>query len=170
MDLKSINIQEKTFKANGKLYYIEPGDISIDRYAKYEELALELQYGVSQAEMFANWKQVTQLANELKFSDIAVLANNMQNGLIKLMDRQNTSLKMCTLFINEENEDRTKISDDMISNKINDWREEGYTVGPFFQLALAFSGLIKEISSKLSQESLAKMEAMEKEVITQKAK
>lgn len=165
MNLKSIDIQQKSFKANGKTYYIEPGDIAIERYAKYEELSLELQYGVSQAEMFANWKQVTQLANELKFSDIAVLANNMQNGLVQLMDRQNTALKMCALFINEEQEDRGRISDDMISNKINDWQEEGYTVGPFFQLALAFSGLIKEISSKLSKESLARMEGLLKERI-----
>lgn len=167
MELKHINIQEKSFVANGKIYYIEPGDISIERYAKYEELSLELQYGVGQTEMFRNWKTVTQLANELKFSDIAILANNMQNGMVNIMDRQITALKMCALFINEESEDRGRITDDIISNKVNDWQKEGYSVGPFFQLALAFSGLIKESSNMLSQESLEVMESMLHEKISQ---
>ena len=77
VDLKELNNLEKSFKANGKTYFIEAGDISIERWAKYEEFTLELQYGVSQTEMFQNWKKITQLANELKFSDIAVLANKI---------------------------------------------------------------------------------------------
>ncbi|GEM67558.1 hypothetical protein SMI01S_11640 [Sphingobacterium mizutaii NBRC 14946 = DSM 11724] len=166
MKLKHLNIQDKTFKANGKNYQIETGDISIERWSKYEEFTLELQYGVSQTEMFQNWMKVTQLANELKFTDIAVLANNMQNGLMNVFDRQIVALKICALFINEEKENRGIISDDIINNKINDWSEEGFSIGPFFQLALGFSRLINQISSTLTPESLAVIEKLNQTGIT----
>ncbi len=160
MKLKVLDIQEKSFKANGRTYLIEAGDISIERWSKYEEFTLELQYGVSQTEMFKNWKKVTQLANELKFADIAVMANNMQNGIMGIFDRQIVALKICALFINEEKEDRGVISDDIINRKIEDWRKEGFSVGPFFQLALGFSRLINSISSIITPESLEIMERL----------
>ena len=160
MELKQINTQEKSFRANGKTYFIEAGDISIERWSKYEEFTLELQYGVSQTEMFKNWKKVTELANELKFADIAVLANNMQNGIMGIFDRQIVALKICALFINEEKEDRGIISDDIINQKIEDWRKEGFSVGPFFQLALGFSRIINSISSIITPESLEIIERM----------
>ncbi|WP_343320198.1 hypothetical protein [Sphingobacterium multivorum] len=160
MKLKQLNIQEKSFKANGKTYHIEAGDLSIERWSKYEEFTLELQYGVSQSEMFKNWKKVTELANELKFADIAVMANNMQNGIMGVFNRQIVALKICALFINEEKEDRGVISDDIIDQKIEDWRKEGFSVGPFFQLALGFSSLINSISSIITPESLAMIERL----------
>ncbi len=165
MELKKINIEQRSFVANGKTYHIEVGDISIARWAKYEELMLELQYGTTQAEMFKNWKRVTELANELKFSDIAILANNMQNGIHKIMERIPVGLRISTLFINEEKEDRGVINDDMISAKIEDWQKEGYAIGPFFQLALVFSGLTKESSNSLSPESLAHLEELNQRMI-----
>lgn len=165
MELKQLNIQEKSFKANGKTYFIEAGDISIDRWAKYEEFTLELEYGVSQVDMFQNWKKVTQLANELKFADIAVLANNMQNGIMGIFDRQIVALKLCALFINEQNENRGVITDDIINNKIEDWSKEGFAIGVFFQLALGFSRLTNQISDTLSQESLEAMSKMNQEKI-----
>lgn len=152
--LKLIDLKERSFTANGKVYFIEAGDISIARWAKYEELALEIQYGTTQMEMFNKFKEITELANQLKFADIAVLAHNMQNGMIKVMERLPVSLKICALFINEENEDRGSISDDMIAQKIDDWRKEGFAIGSFFQLGLGFSRLIGETSSMLTQEYL----------------
>lgn len=165
MELKQIDIQNKSFQANGKTYVIETGDISIDRWAKYEELCLEMQYGTDQVAMFQKWKQVTELANELKFSDIAVLAYNMQNGMVQVMSREPVALKLCALFINEENENRAVITDDMISKKIKDWREEGYSVGPFFQLALVFSKLTQETFNIVTEESLKRIEELSRERI-----
>lgn len=165
MKLKQISIKDKSFTANGKTYLIETGDISIERWAKYEELSLEMQYGTDQVAMFQNWKKVTELANELKFSDIAILAHNMQNGMLQVMSREPVALKLCALFINEENENRAIITDDMISQKINDWRVEGYSIGPFFQLALVFSKLTQEIFNLITEESLQKLEELNQEKI-----
>jgi len=157
-ELKLINPSERSFPANGKTYFIEAGDISIARWSKYEELILEMQYGVTQVEMFNKFKEITELANKLQFADIAILAYNVQNGMRGLMQRQPVALKICALFINEENEDRGSISDDIIAQKIDDWNIEGYAVGPFFQLALVFSRLTGESSSMLSPQFLEEMQ------------
>lgn len=158
MKLKHINISERQFEANGKKYFIESDDISIERWAKYEELSLELQYGTSSfVEMHQNWANVTSLANELRFADIAVLAHNMQTSVINAIERTPTQLKLCALFINEQNEDRNIISDEIIIRKIDDWRKEGFAISDFFQLALVFSRVIDESSSILTQEFLEKI-------------
>ena len=153
MKLKHINVAERQFLANGKIYIIEADDISIERWAKYEEISLELQYGTSSfAEMHQRWADVTSLANELKFADIAVMAHNMQTSVLSAIDRTPAQLKLCALFINEENEDRSIISDDIIARKIDDWRKEGFAIGDFFQLALVFSKVIDGSSSTITPE------------------
>ncbi|GGH24648.1 hypothetical protein FAZ19_16275 [Sphingobacterium alkalisoli] len=158
MKIKHINIEARQFKANGKTYFIEADDISIARWSKYEELSLELQYGTSSfSEMHQNWALVTKLANELQFADIAVLAHNMQTSVLNAIDRTPVQLKLCALFINEENEDRSEITDEGISRKIDGWRKEGLAIGDFFQLALVFSRLIGESSSTLTPEYLEKI-------------
>lgn len=152
--LKHIDLNKPSFEANGKTYYIETSDLSIERWAKYEELVLEMQYGVNQVEMFNQFAEITKLANNLQFADIAILAHNMQNGMLTVMERQPVALKICAIFINEEDEDRGAINDAVITQKITDWSEEGYSIGPFFQLALVFSKLISENSNILSPQSL----------------
>lgn len=172
--LKQINPSEKSFMANGKTYWIEAGDISIARWAKYEEYTLEMQYGVNQVELFNKFKQITELANKLQFADIAVLCYNTQNGIRGMMERLPVALKVCALFINEENEDRGSISDDLVMKKINDWQLEGYAVGSFFQLALGFSRIISESSNMLTpeflQEIVQKSEQMKEQPIPEGSK
>lgn len=163
-ELKQINLTERSFLANEKTYFIEAGDISISRWAKYEELVLEMQYGTSQVEMFNKFKEITELANKLQFADIAVLAFNMQNGLLGVMERLPVALKICALFINEQDEDRGLITDDIIAHKIDDWRKEGYSIGPFFQLALGFSRLIGESSNMLTPQYLEAVSQRTKEM------
>lgn len=152
--LKQISIEESSFTANGKDYFIETGDLSIERWAKYEQLVLEMQYGVSQPQMFHKFKEIYDLNNELRFADVAVLTHNLQNGMVSVMERQPTALKICALFMNTKDEDRGIMTDDMITHKLNDWRTEGYAIGPFFQLALVFSKLISETSNILTPQSL----------------
>lgn len=134
-ELKKLPIEEGRFMANGKLYVIETG-FSIERYAMYQRYQLEAGYGVTFEEMLHNWEKVIDYANKLKFTDIAVLSHNMLKGVTKIADREPVLLKMCALFINAENEDRRTITDDMISVKINDWKEEGFDIRGFFTLAL----------------------------------
>lgn len=133
--LKRIDLAKGQFEANGKNYIIET-NFSIERYSFYQKFQIETGFGVTFEEMFNNWEKVVVLANLLKFSEIVIMAYNMSKGLLKLEEKEPLMLKMCALFINEENEDRRIITDDMISVKINDWKEAGYEMTDFFQLAL----------------------------------
>lgn len=153
-ELKRIDLQKGWFEANGKKYIIET-TFSIERYAMYQRFQIETGFGVTFEEMFNNWEKVVSLANQLKFSDIVILAHNMSRGLLKLEEKEPLMLKMCALFINEENEDRRMITDDMISVKINDWKEAGYAMTDFFQLALnTINGFIanwKKLTEAISE-------------------
>lgn len=161
--LKRIDISKGRFVANKKTYIIETG-FSIERYAMYQKLQIETGFGVTFEDMFKNWETVVTLANNLKFSDIVILSYNMGKGMMKLEEKEPLVLKMCALFINEEKEDRRTINDDMISQKIHDWKEEGYDVRDFFTLALnTINGYI-DSWKKLTQAISENTETVEQSV------
>lgn len=153
MPLKSVPIAEGVFMANGKKYIIEAG-FSVQRWGVYQKLQLEAGFGVTFEEMLKAWEKVNGYANRLAFTDIAVLAYNMVNGVRKIAEREPVLLKMCALFINTENEDRRTINEDQITAKINDWQAECYNVNDFFTLALnTIQGYVKNYN-RLTQNIL----------------
>jgi hypothetical protein len=135
MQIKKVPIAEGRFVANGKTYIIENG-FSIQRFSLYQKFQIEAGFGTTFEEMLKSWEKVNNYANRLLFTDIAVLAYNMVNGVRKIAEREPVLLKMCALFINEENEDRRTITEDQITAKLHDWQEDAYDVNDFFTLAL----------------------------------
>ncbi len=134
--LKTIDLKEKSFTANGKVYYIETG-ISFDRYLMYQKLQIEVGYAIGFSGLYDKMKEVYSLCNDRKFADIAVLANNVINGIKQISSRKIPALSLCALFINTADEDRGVITDDMVDAKISDWEAEGLDITPFFSLAIA---------------------------------
>jgi hypothetical protein len=153
-ELKKIDFQQGWFMANGKKYIIESG-FSIERYAFYQKYQIELGYNCTFDKMFQEWERVVMLANKLQFSDIVIIAYNMSRAIAKLDEKEPAVLKLCALFVNEENEDRRTITEDMITAKIRDWQEEGIDVGDFFTLAsntiTGFITAYKKVSQSISQ-------------------
>lgn len=133
-ELKRLDLSKQSFVANGTTYYIESG-LSIERYCEYQILEKEAAFSMSFKKIFENLKEVHRLMNEVKFVEAAVKLDNLMRGVAKLEEREPTLLKMCALFINTEDEDRTTINNDMIVKKIEDWKKE-YDIRDFFQLAL----------------------------------
>lgn len=156
--LKTIDLNEKSFKANGKTYFIE-SSISFERFLMYQKLEIECGYEVGFYGMFEKIKKIYALCNETKFADIAVLCHNLMTGISKVDERKVPALQMCALFINEENEDRKIINDDIVDRKLKDWDAEGLDILPFFQLAAnsihGFSSVYKEISQTISEKEKA---------------
>jgi hypothetical protein len=139
--LKQLDIEQTEFQANGKTYYIE-SEISFDRYHNYMMLQNEMAYGISFVDMMKAWSSVIEAANKQRFSDIVITAHNITEGVKTLGKKQIPALMICALFVNEKDEDRTKITEDQIRSKINDWAAEGYSIVPFFSLAIrSVSGL-----------------------------
>jgi len=133
-ELKRLDLSKQSFVANGTTYYIESG-LSIERFCEYQILEKEAAFSMSFKKIFENLKDVHRLMNEVKFVEAAVKLDNLMRGVAKLEEREPTLLKMCALFINTEDEDRTTINNDMIVKKIEDWKKE-YDIRDFFQLAL----------------------------------
>lgn len=133
-ELKRLDLSKQSFVANGVTYYIEQA-LSIERFCEYQILEKEAGFGMTFKKIFENLKELHGLMNNIKFVEASVKLDNLMRGVAKLEEREPTLLKICALFINSAEEDRTSINGDMITKKINDWKEE-YDVRDFFTLAL----------------------------------
>lgn len=133
-ELKRIDFEKGKFTANGKDYTIE-GALSIERYAELQILEKELAYGFTVKEIFNKLKQLWDFLNKLKFAEAAVLVRDLMAGATRVGERTPTTLKICALFINTENEDRGTITQELINTKIADWKAEGMDMRDFFQVA-----------------------------------
>lgn len=132
--LKKIDFAEGKFEANGKTYFIEE-TISVARYKYYIMFQTEAGYGCTFTQMMENWEKVYELANKMRFADVAVIANEMKNAIGGFGTRKHPAIAICALFCNTENEDRKTISEQLLNEKLNDWEEAGIDVYSFFVLA-----------------------------------
>jgi len=151
MNLKKLDPTKTEFTANGKLYKIET-QLSIERFCEFQILEKEFAFSLDFKKLFSELLELRQLLNELKLVDGAVKLDNITRGLVRLEKKEPTALKICALFINTEDEDRSTITPDLISEKIDDWKKEGYDAQSFFSLALnTVNGFIDTYNEMLSR-------------------
>lgn len=151
--LLKIDPDTKDFTANGNRYLVE-NEISFDRWNKYQKLQIELGYSISFPDLFNKLQEVYNLCNSLKFADAVVLVRDIMKGVIDVQKEQDpAALRLCALFINREDEDRRTINEDVIAQKLEDWRKEGIDVGSFFQLALHIIPGFQETYKVISQDT-----------------
>jgi hypothetical protein len=132
--LKRIDLNTGIFEANGTRYTIE-GALTIERYAELQVLEKELGYGLTFKAMFDKLHQAFNLLNKQKPADAAVLLNDMIRGMVKIQEREPVVLKICALFMNTADEDRSSFSQDMYNRKIADWKAEKLDMRDFFTVA-----------------------------------
>lgn len=149
-ELKRIDFEKGTFTANGKAYRIE-GALSIERYAELQLLEKELAYGFTVKDIFNKLKLLWDYLNKLKFAEAAVLVRDLMAGATRVSERTPTTLKICALFINTEDEDRGTITQEMINKKIEDWKAEGIDMRDFFSVASSSINGFLEIYKSVSR-------------------
>lgn len=147
--LKTLDPQARSFEANGKKYFIET-KLSIARFHEYQIFEKEAGFSMSFASMVDAIKEAYQDLNQLKAADASVKLHNLLAGISKVAEKEHVLLKMCALFINTEDEDRGEIDDDLITSKIEDWKNE-YEVNGFFMLALNTVNGFLRIYSEMHQ-------------------
>lgn len=169
--LKTFEKGQTEFTANGTKYFIESG-ISFKRQIEYDKLMVELAYGISVQKMFDEIGEAFDLLNSQEFANAAVLMHTLQSGLAKNIEgRWTTGMRLCTLFINAEGEDRRVINEETISKKINDWSEEGYDWNAFFQFAFnTIPGFVSLYNSIIQNGLKAQKEKQKKNTHTLKQK
>lgn len=148
-ELKRIDFEQGTFVGiSGKTYFIE-SSLSVARYAEFQIYEKEMAYGLTMKGLFEKLKALFEMQNKMKFAESAVMLNDLMRGIAKIQERQPSVLKICTLYMNLENEDRAVINQDMIDAKIKDWAD--IDVRDFFAHAIrSVNGLI-EIYASVSQ-------------------
>lgn len=132
--LKRIDLETGRFTANGRDYFIE-GSLSIARYAEFQIYEKELAYGLTVKGLYEKLKAVNKFLDKIRFVDAVVAINDVMRGVMKLEEREPVVLKICALYCNTTDEDRTVINEDMITQKIADWKAEGIDMRDFFLLA-----------------------------------
>ena len=134
-EMKRIDFASGQFEANGKTYYLE-SQLTIGRYCEFVILQRELATGMTIDEIYKSMAALRKLLNDMRFVDAAVHTNNFINHCVNLKQKEPTVLKLCTLFINEKDEDRSKWGNDTVVRKLKDWSDAKIDVQDFFSIAL----------------------------------
>ena len=149
--LKRIDLNARAFVANGKTYLIETSPLSIDRYTHYEKIETEVGFGRGFTEVFDMVRSAMNDIIKHRQGDAYVKLYNVINGVQQLQNKKQPVYRFCALFMNTENEDRRFITEDLINQKIEDWRLEGLAYDPFFNFAVASMPDFIERYKKLTQ-------------------
>lgn len=160
MELKKIDSKEKSFEANGKRYFIE-SSLSIERYIAFQKIEVELAYGGGFLGVYQGLNKCIDLLNDRKWVDAAVLLVNTRDSIGNLDKKRIPALDMCGLFINEANEDRKRITDEMLLAKQADWEAEGIPADFFLTIAVnlvrGYKEVLKQgVSSTLTESKIQK--------------
>ena len=134
MELRDIDFtKEKYFECGGKTFKVieDPGII---RYRVIQKLAVEFAYSSTVHGIFDNLHKSIDAFNKHKYDEMVIIIHNVLNGITKIEDKDDTALRLCALFIVEEDEDLTVCDEVMMRIKIDCWAKE-IKMLPFFRLA-----------------------------------
>jgi len=158
-EVKRLDLSKSTFEANGVKYRFS-SNMCIDRFIEFERLQAHVGFGKDFQNMYTVLKDTYELLNKGKLADASVKIHNLIQGIATNLDkRDHPILEMCALFINREDEDVKTYDEDVMKQKIEDWRKEGYSIEDFFQLAFnfvegfipAYNEIIQDISDKAEE-------------------
>ena len=154
--------QGKNFEANGKKYRIDTS-VSYDRRLELKVCQLELAYSTTFKQLYENNDKIIAALNKVDFVSASVLAYNIKQGLKKIDEKDiPAAMKICTLFINQEDEDVRYYNEQKCNEKINDWQEAGIDSGFFLSIAAhSVSGYFNALKENTRDISASK--AKEKE-------
>jgi len=133
MELKDVDFSKKHFECQGRKFYVKDS-LSFVRYRELQKINLEFGYSATFHDIFKNIKTAWDFLNQTKLGEAAVTLHNIMYGVVALEDKDDAALRLCALFIDEQDEDPTVYDEGKMKEKIECWGKE-YSVTPFFQLA-----------------------------------
>lgn len=130
----------------GSVIYQMEADISIDRFNAYQRWETEAAFGLTYKKMMGNWRRVWDMVQEGgRIGEIGVIAYNTMQGVTRLDENDDACLKLCSVFLNAKDEDRTILDLAVVDRKIQHWREAGVPIQFFIQLsAILINGFIDD--------------------------
>jgi hypothetical protein len=108
--------------------------LSFTRFRELQKISLEFGYSASFETIFKNLKEAIDNYNKHDYFNMAITIHKIQEGIVNLDTKDDPALRICALFINEENEDITVYNEALMKAKIESWGRE-LSIEPFFYLA-----------------------------------
>jgi hypothetical protein len=138
MELRLIDFEkDKSFECDGRKFYLKES-LSFARYRELQKLNLEFGYSATFHDIFKNVRTAWEFLNATKLGEAAVVLHNIMYGVVSLEEKDDSALRLCALFIDEEGEDPTIYDEGKMREKIECWGKE-LSVTPFFQLAVSLT-------------------------------
>jgi hypothetical protein len=164
MQVKRIDFNKNSFTAGGVEYFIARS-LTVSRFMEFEKYQNHVGFGFSFSEVYEKLTKVYKHLDKNEQNEPRIILHNLLNGIKdKLENRVHPALMMCTLFINEKDEDVSEWNEDIATRKIENWNKEGIDVADFFTLAINLVDGYLEICEQLTQSS-SKIEKKAKDII-----
>lgn len=136
---KRIPLDANSFTAGGKTFIVY-GSLNIERYTVLQELEVRSIYGADYGQLHKAFLKWVELKNMQKPFDADTHLRNTFEGVLRKTNKQyDPLLLICTLFMCDEQEDRTQWDEANANEKIKLWSEEGYPTEDFLRWGLHFS-------------------------------
>jgi hypothetical protein len=136
MDLRKIDFEKDSYFECGGKKFFKTDSLSFVRYRELQKIMLEFGFSATFVDIYNSTKQAIEAYNKHDYFAMSIIIYKIQEGIVNLQDKDDPALRMCALFINEENEDLTKYNESEMKAKIDCWTSE-LEVIPFVNLALA---------------------------------
>lgn len=134
MELRKIDFEkEKYFECDGKKFYVKES-LSFVRYRELQRISLEFGFSATFEDIFLNLAKSVESYNKHDYFNMSIVLYKIQEGIKNLEQKDDPALRLCALFIDEENEDPTVYNEAMMKAKIDCWGRE-LSIDPFFYLA-----------------------------------
>lgn len=125
--LRKIEDGTQSFKGkSGKVYNVR--GVNWRRRAMMEKFQIAFAYGVSFEDIFKDYKDLFDTVsnmnvNKILFKDLEKIKATCHNRIVNLrnLDKSPYFINICACFINADGEDETKITEEQIKDKIEDW-------------------------------------------------
>lgn len=133
-ELRKIDLlTEKYFECDGKKFYVTES-LSFVRWRILQKISLEFGYSATFEDIFKKLGETLDAFNRHRYDEMCVIVHNVMNGIKNIEDKDDPALRLCALFINEEDEDPTVYNEALMQAKIDCWGKE-ILVDSFFYLA-----------------------------------
>ena len=150
---KKIDMTKTSFFANGKEYFVT-SFLTIGRYCEFQLLEQEVGFSSTFEKVFDEINESTDLLENVQcLGDVIkpfVKLDNLRRRVAKLQEKEPPVIKLCTLFINTKDEDPAIWNNDLMTEKIEDWKAEGIDIQDFFSLAFNSQNSFIKVFKKVS--------------------
>jgi hypothetical protein len=144
--------------ADGRTFFIElPELLGIDRKRAFDKALTTAAFGVGVKGMIKNLLAMREAFNKQEMAEVGHLITTQIKTATNINERSEATLEICTLFMNEEGEDRNKVpTEAQTEDKITCWNNAGIPYSFFVHCAGTFNDTLRALYKAASPSSPAR--------------